>query len=581
MIPSVTQPFKFSRPALALILASSLLAAILAVTTVRNMNRERHLLENSLLQQGLTLIRSFEAGARTSMMHHMTGTDPLETLVEETAKEESVAYIRIVFENGETVAESGDLPQALERDEVQRMLAAEKTITRTIEDKNIFELARIFEPLPPLMPRRGRMFEALPPPNSMRGRMHNHMRKMQEEQQEKGRQLIVVGLGTSDFDAARQEDRNHAFFMGALLFLLGSTGLYFLFLYQSIRVGKSTLANMRLYTENVIESMPAGLLTISHKGAIVSCNSKAEQLLSRRLSEMEGVKPEELFSSFPVDLQQEQLLLDKDVFCRTPFGDDIPVKLSTSPLLNHDGKKTGMVIILRDMRDIRKIEQQLELSRRLASLGRMAAGVAHEIRNPLGTLRGFAQYFGNEAGAGTDGQKYAELMISEVDRLNQTISSLLQFARAREPLPIQMKADELLGKLSSLMEADFAAGQITFHQEYDPELLLFADPDLLLQVLLNLLKNSISVTDKGGKVTLAAYLQNNGVCIQVSDTGHGMTKEEQEKLFDPFFSTRKDGTGLGLAVSHQIVEQHDGRIEVESKLGLGTTMRVILPRESN
>jgi two-component system, NtrC family, sensor histidine kinase HydH len=581
MIPSANQSFKFSRPALALILASSLLAAILAVTTVRNMSREQRLLENFLLQQGLTLIRSFEAGARTSMMHHMTGTDaPLTTLVEETAKEESVAYIRIVWEDGETVAESGDLPPAMAKGEVQRILAAKDPITRTVEDKNIFELARVFKPLPPLMPRRGRMFEQTPKPNPRRHMMQRHMQELQEEQLKKGRQLIVVGLGTSDFDAARQEDKSRALFMGALLFLLGSAGLYFLFLYQSIRVGKSTLANMQLYTENVIESMPAGLITISRKGAIVSCNSKAEQLLSRRLSEMKGVRLEELFSSLPANLQHEQLLLEKDVYCRTPDGEDIPIKLSTSPLIKHDGKKNGLVIILRDMRDIRKIEKQLELSRRLASLGRMAAGVAHEIRNPLGTLRGFAQYFGKEAGAGTDGKKYADLMVSEVDRLNQTISSLLQFARARDPQRIPVKADELFGKLASLMEADFAAGQITFHQEYDPELLLFADPDLLLQVLLNLLKNSISVTDKGGEVTLAAHRCNNDVCIQVSDTGHGMTEEEQEKLFDPFFSTRKDGTGLGLAVSHQIVEQHHGRIEVESTLGLGTTMKVILPGES-
>ena len=566
MIPSVSQPFKFSKPALALILASSLLAAILAVTTVRNMSREQRLLENFLLQEGLTLIRSFEAGARTSMMHHMTGTDPLRTLVEETAKEESVAYIRIMWENGETVAESGDLPPAMERDEVQRILAAKNASTRTLEGKSIFELARVFEPLPPLMP--------------MRGRMHKYMQKRQEKPHQKGRQLIVVGLGTSDFDAARQEDRNRTFFMGALLFLLGSTGLYFLFLYQSIRVGKATLANMQIYTENVIESMPAGLITINCKGEIVSCNSKAEQLLSLCLKEMEGVNLEELFPSLPADLQHQQLLLEKDVFYRDTFGEDIPIKLSTSPLINHDGKQNGLVIILRDMREIRKIEQQLELSRRLASLGRMAAGVAHEIRNPLGTLRGFAEYFGDEAGEGTDGKKYADLMISEVDRLNQTISSLLQFARAREPQRTQVKADELFGRLTSLMEADFTAGQIAFHQQYDPDLLLFADPDLLLQVLLNLLKNSISVTDSGGNVTLAAHQYNNGVCIQVSDTGHGMTEEEQEKLFDPFFSTRKDGTGLGLAVSHQIVEQHDGRIEVESKRGIGTTMKIILPGES-
>ncbi|MCF8055293.1 MAG: PAS domain-containing protein [Desulfocapsa sp.] len=577
MIPSTHQPFKFSRPALVLILASCLLAVILAVTTVRNLNREQRLLENSLLQQGLTLIRSFEAGARTSMMYHMSGSNPLDTLVEETTKEESVVYIRIIHENGETVAEAGDLPLPMDKDAVQRILDAESAVTLTIPEKSIFELARIFEPLQPLMPRRGRISTPPPPSNSIRGKRYQHMQMMQEELQKKGRQLIVVGLGTSNFDAARQEDKTRALLMGALLFLLGSAGLYFLFLYQSIRVGKSTLINMQLYTDNVIESMPAGLITLNSSNAIVSCNKKAEQLLSRRFSEMGNLKPQELFSSFTDDQQQDQLLVERDVLCHNPLGEDIPVKLSTSPLLDHNGKKTGLVIILKDMRDLRKVEQQLELSRRLASLGKMAAGVAHEIRNPLGTLRGFAQYFGNRSETGSDGKKYADLMASEVDRLNHTISSLLQFARAREPRRIPVKAGELFGKLSSLMEVDFAAYQIDFRKNYDPELLFHADPDLLLQVLLNLLKNSISVTENGGTIVLAAHRKNNDIWIQVSDTGHGMTDEEQEKLFDPFFSTRKDGTGLGLAVSHQIVEQHHGRIEVESTLGKGTTMKIILP----
>ena len=579
MIPSAKQPFKFSRPALALILASSLLATILGVTTVRNLNREQQLLQDFLLQQGLTLIRSFEAGARTTMMHHRSGIDPLETLVEETTKEKSVAYIRIVVENGETIAESGDLPKPLTRPEIQRILTTKDPITRIVKENNTFELARVFKPLKPPMLRRGNRHEPPPPQNSMRNRMYRNMQKMQEEQQKKGQQLIVVGLITSDFDAARQEDKNRALFMGAHLFLLGSAGLYFLFLYQSIRVGKSTLANMQIYTENVIESMPAGLITLNQSGDIVSCNSNAEQLLCRSCSAIKNMKPEQLLESFIAPSQQDQSLLEQDFFCLPPDGDKIPVKLSTSPLLGHDGENNGLVIILRDIRDIRKFEQQLELSRRLASLGKMAAGVAHEIRNPLGTLRGFAQYFGKEAGEGSDGKKYAELMVSEVDRLNQTISSLLQFARAREPQCIAIKADELFGKLTTLMSADFIAAGINFNQKYDPKLSLFADPDLLLQVLLNLLKNSISVTESDGQVTLTASLQNNEIWISVTDTGHGMTEEEQEKLFDPFFSTRKDGTGLGLAISHQIVEQHHGRIEVISTLGKGTTMTIILPGE--
>ena len=339
---------------------------------------------------------------------------------------------------------------------------------------------------------------------------------------------------------------------------------------------------MRLYTENVIESIPAGLLTLNDRGHIVSCNRRAQTLLGRELPEMEGLGLEEVFSSVPPGLLDEQkLLLEKDLCCRGRRGERIPVKLSTSPLLDHDGRHIGLVIILRDMREIKKIEQQLELSRRLASLGKMAAGVAHEIRNPLGTLRGFAHYFGREAGEGTEGKKYAELMVSEVDRLNQTISSLLQFARAREPQQEHIRAVELFEKLESLMTADFGAGKISYHQACSPALFLFADPDLLLQVLLNLLKNSISVTNAGGEIRLSARQHGNGVQIEVTDTGHGMTDEEQEKLFDPFFSTRRDGTGLGLAVSHQIVEQHHGRIEVESKVGEGTTMKIILPGESS
>lgn len=566
MIPSLKQPFRFSKPALVLILASTLLAAILTLTTLRNMNREQHLLENFLLQEGLTLIRSFEAGARTSMMHHMNGIDPLQTLVAETTKEKSVVYIRIVWENGETVAEAGELPPPMSRAEITKMTTAKGATTRTVAEDNIFQLAQIFEPLPPLMPMR---------------RMMQRRQRHSQTLNDKGRQLIVVGLGTLDFNRARVEDRNRAFFMGAVLFLLGTAGLYFLFLYQSIRVGKSTLANMELYTKNVIESMPDGLITLDSTGSIVSCNYRAEQLLSRPLPELKDLPLEELFSPLPSDLEHQPLLLEKELFCRDATGEEIPIRLSTSPLLDHQGHQNGLVLILRDMRDIRKIEQQLELSRRLASLGRMAAGVAHEIRNPLGTLRGFAQYFGHEAGPGTDGQRYADLMISEVDRLNQTISGLLQFARARKPQLKRFQAQEFFSKVTTLMEADFGASQIAFHQQFDPELSLFADPDLLLQVLLNLLKNSISVTASGGQVTLNARNHDGEVTIAVTDTGRGMTAEEQEKLFDPFFSTRKDGTGMGLAVSHQIVEQHHGRIEVSSKRDLGTIMKVILPGENH
>ena len=566
-LPTVHHPFRLSKPALTLILATVMLAAILAVTTIRNINREQQLMENFLLQQGLTLIRSFEAGARTSMMHQMMGSDPIETLVTETAAEESIAYIRIVDEHGHLVSEAGDVPELVDSATVSLVLGREKPLTVLDRESGVFEIARRFEPLPPLMPGNG----MIPP----------HRQQWVKARHDRGELVIFIGLLTHEFDAAHRQDVRHTMFMGTMLFLLGSGGLYFLFLYQGMRVTRATLATMRRYTENVIESMPAGLITLDVASKIVSCNSKAEELIGLSIAELEGMKLSDAFPACPLDqLQQEKEVLDQFVECSRENGEPVPVKVSASQLLDHDGTHTGMVLILRDMREIRKMEQQLERSRRMAALGSMAAGIAHEIRNPLGTLRGFAQYFGAQAEEQSESRQYADLMVSEVDRLNQTISGLLQFARPREPNFVQVDIERLLRKTEQLMQADFNSHSISFHVKNNEteNIRLQGDPDLLLQVLLNLLKNSINATPAGGEVTLGAWQDDQTVRIQVRDNGRGMGMEEKERMFDPFFTTRKKGTGLGLAVSHQIIEQHDGRFEVRTAPDKGTTITIILPK---
>ncbi len=557
MIQSQAQSFRFSKPALALILASSLLAVLLTASTIRNLNREQVLFEESLLREGLTLIRSFGAGVRMTMRHRMAGQDPIQTLVEETVQEKGVQYIRILRENGEVVAESGDFPDGIEKHELEQFFATTKPLTRTIKKTNTFEVIRVFKPVrPPNMAGRMRQME--------------HRHRMQEEFRKQPPRVIVVGLSTAEFDKARQEDKFHAWLMGAVLFLLGNAGLYFLFLYQSYRVTRSTLANMQLYTENVIESMPTGLISLDKKGVLVSQNSMAGELLAETEIAVEGLLAK-------IDRHNSE----QEIVCSSIKGEKIPVKINISPLLDHKGEGSGQVLILQDMREIRKIEQQLELSRRLASLGRMAAGIAHEIRNPLGTLRGFAQYFGKIAEPETDGQKYAALMVSEVDRLNESISTLLQFARAPEPQCIELDSNMLFEKVVNLLVAECEAAGIALVQSVEQEARLYADPDLLLQVLLNIIQNAIRATDPDGEIRMGLSLQNTNSVLTITDTGHGMSTEVQKQIFDPFFSTRKEGTGLGLAISHQIVEQHHGRMEVTSTEGQGTTMKVILPGIEN
>ncbi len=391
--------------------------------------------------------------------------------------------------------------------------------------------------------------------------------------------VISVGLYTKEFDLARKQDIQHAFFMGAILLLVGSAGLYFLFLYQGIRVANTTLANMKLYTRNVVESIPVGLITLDREERIVSYNRKMEDICGHSLRRNRGEKITSAFPGWQVDYHTlRSAALEQAMELLTEDGRVIPIKIGGSSLVNNDGEVIGTVLVMRDMTAIKEMEEQLERSRRMAALGKMAAGIAHEIRNPLGTLRGFAHFFGKQPGATRESKDYADLMVSEVDRLNRTISGLLQFARPREPQRVDVDLDRLISKTVTLMEGDFANHELSFHWRCNSRILLKADPDLLLQFMMNLLKNSIYVTPPGGEVSLMGKEDEHSVRITISDNGCGMTEHEKERMFDPFFTTKKTGTGLGLAVSHQIIEQHGGTFEVESGPGEGTCVMIFLPK---
>lgn len=237
-----------------------------------------------------------------------------------------------------------------------------------------------------------------------------------------------------------------------------------------------------------------------------------------------------------------------------------------------------MVLILRDQREIKAMEEALERSRRNAALGQMAAGVAHEIRNPLGTLRGFAQYFSRNLDQDPQAKNYADLMVGEIDRLNRTVSALLQFSRPRDPEMRTLTFRPIAEKCMAFVQDEAASKQVELliHIE-EPQLTLHADPDLLQQVLLNLLQNSLAATDAGGHIVLGGLMAED-IRLWVRDTGKGLSSAEQAQIFDPFYTTRKEGTGLGLAVVQEIVEQHHGFIEVDSQPGQGTCITIILPR---
>lgn len=576
IIPPPRESWRPSLPALGLILASLILAIILGVVTWRNLDREERLMEEFLLKEGLTLIRAFEAGARTSMMMNWAGGS-LDTLVKETSRMETVAYVLIFDESGRLVTAAGEKPDGPLP--VKEVLALEEPLTRRLEaeaGEAVFEVSKEFTPvLEGGTSRRNWMG---------RGQRWSSRNWGWGPEAEEGRRAIFVGLYTGDFEAARREDVRRSLLMGGLLLLLGSTGFYFLFLAQKNRTARATLANMELYTRNVIESMPAGLVTLDRRGRIVSLNSRGREIFGVGDESVEGRPMDALTAAGQCDL--EPLLRENGEFVERPMecldsqGKSVPVSVSASRLTDRSGESLGSVVIIRDMREIRAMEEALERARRHAALGRMAAGIAHEIRNPLGTLRGFAQFFARRNREDATAGEYADLMVGEVDRLNRTVSTLLQFARPREPELSPVDIPELLKRIARLLEDEMASGRISLQLDLPAESVsMIADPDLLTQVLINLLQNALAASETGSGIRLGGEKVSAEARLWVQDDGKGMSPEEREKMFDPFFTTRREGTGLGLAMVQQIVEQHGGRIEVVTAPERGTRVEIILPQE--
>jgi two-component system sensor histidine kinase HydH len=396
-------------------------------------------------------------------------------------------------------------------------------------------------------------------------------------------QIAVVGLWMTPLEEARRQDIRHALLMGVILLVLGSAAFYFIFVVQNYYLVDRTLAEMRSYTENVVESMASGLITVDTNGRIVSTNRKASRLLESDMRQVQGRPFESLIPSQSLNLneviEQGKGIIEKEIDCPSGRGGTVPLSVSVTPLKDSDGGNMGAVIILMDLREIRELQEKVRRSERLAALGRLASGVAHEIRNPLSSIKGFAQYFRDKFEVGTEDRSYADIMIQEVERLNRVITQLLDFGRPKELRLELYPLSQILEHPVQLIRADLNKRRIQLTESPCPEGEIKVDLDQITQALLNILLNAMESMERGGalRVEMVKQPERGGVEIWISDSGPGIRQENLSRIFDPFFSTKKKGTGLGLAITANIIEAHGGEILVESKEGMGTTFKIFLP----
>ncbi len=234
----------------------------------------------------------------------------------------------------------------------------------------------------------------------------------------------------------------------------------------------------------------------------------------------------------------------------------------------------------KELKKMREIEEVLRRNERLVTLGEIAAGVAHEVGNPLGIIKNSAQMLMENKLSPAEGKELLQFIVEESERLERVIQNLLHFVKFPKPKKREVEVKELMERVLLILQGEFNSRNIKVVKkfpEYDCKMI--ADPDQFHQMFLNLILNSLDAMPKGGILTLEIYSENQKIEICIKDTGKGIPKEYRDKIFKPFFTTREGGTGLGLSIVSTIVNSHDGKIRVESEEGKGTAFYLIFPKE--
>ena len=358
------------------------------------------------------------------------------------------------------------------------------------------------------------------------------------------------------------------------------------------------LRDAQLYDEVLLDNLVTGVVAADAEGRVTVCNREAQRILQvagtdsvigRPAAE---ILPKPMWDEVHANLVSGRDVRDRDLVLRPKSPDEKSVRFATAVFGGDGSVASGVLLVVQDTSAIRKLEEQVRRSDRLASIGTLAAGMAHEIKNPLVCLKTFIQLLPSRYDDPDFRNNFTPLLGNEVERINTIVLQLLNFSRPVNPTLVPLSLHDTLDAAWQLAAQQIRAKGLVFERQYNAVRdRLLGDQSLLGQVFLNLLLNGIDAMENGGKLTVSTRtvdrqdqawhqgLQEVDAWIEVlvCDTGRGIAPENRERIFDPFFTTKDTGTGLGLSVAHGIVLEHRGLIDVESVPGTGTCFRVLLP----
>ncbi|MBP7765505.1 MAG: PAS domain-containing protein [Syntrophaceae bacterium] len=523
------------------------LAGILGLMMVMQFSQRKTQAVTLFIEKGATLISSFEAGLSCRLRHEEALFD-FQTLLAEVARQPDIDYMIVTDGEGNILADSD--PTMLGRSygldlDVQKIAASRELRWRQAanpEGADTFEVYRGFSPLA--------------------GKGHSL--------------AVFVGFNMEKIEKASREDALQTVMMAIVLVLIGSLAIVALFLVQAYRLAQVSLSRLTVFSEALVKSMPIALLAVDKEGEVVACNEPARPLIVSGCDEATGKKAAAVlrgpFLQILEGLAGQNAPVEKEISVSSADGPDQIWEVAATSFADEDAQE-GRMLLARNVTALREMEREVAHSRHLNAIGSLAAGVAHEIRNPLSSIKGFAVYFKQRLAGNAEDEETAQIMIAETDRLNRVISQLIEFAR-----PLQLKKErtclaELARQTVRLVEAEAAKQTVAVDVRVrEPLPDVEVDPDKIKQVLLNLLLNALAAMPGGGKLTVDLAAQGSFLDVAVSDTGEGIRAEDLPRIYDPYFTSKPAGTGLGLAVVQKIMDAHGGRIFVESTRGAGTTV---------
>jgi PAS domain S-box-containing protein len=349
----------------------------------------------------------------------------------------------------------------------------------------------------------------------------------------------------------------------------------------------------RRHAENrlrlVVESSPDGLLLVDEEGTIRMVNRQIDQLFGYERTELIGQSVEMLVpqrmrshhagdrAEFIAHSESRAMGKGRDLYGVRKDGQEFPLEIGLSPIRTPDGLNVLASVV--DISERKRIQEQLQKVERLAELGTLASGMAHEIGTPMNVILGRAEYLLQRT-ADEGMKKGLATIVTQVERITKVMNQLLALARRRTAERRPVNLGEIMEETLELFQQRIASNGITVETSIDADVpSVSADRDQIIQVLINLVMNSLHAMPEGGRLRLSLAREGRLVCLGVSDTGHGMSEEIRSKVFEPFFTTKEfgKGTGLGLTVVKDIVEEHGGTITVESIVDKGTTFWIRLP----